>query len=393
MTGEVIKSFLVGLGFEVDESSLSQFNKSINSATLRVTALYGSIKVAAAGIVYGISKISEGFEQLGYEYKILAPAINKTIMLRQEMLRAYSAAGVNLRKVIQDSVKLNISLTKTKYAFDAIYKSVASRFFTLLTKQSDTFRQKLYANMPKIQAALERFIKFIFAAFDATVTLGERLWSILGRVYDFFVKLDQATNGWSTVILGIVAAWKALNLSFLATPIGMVLAGLTAILALYDDFKTFQEGGQSLFNWAPAIPVINMVTDALRSMWKVLQGISDSIGNIILTFYQLAHGDGSGFIQSLKDAGSSFKNIFLKNPNAQQNLENSNGGIPYVSPLGGASNNSQTNLNLNQQTNINVQGVANAAAVGAVTATETAKANYNLQRNMKGSLRPGAPIK
>ena len=86
MTGELIKSFLVGLGFGVDDASLAKFNQAIASATLRVAALYGSIKVAAAGIVFGLSDISEGFEKLGYEYRIIAPAINKALVLRRELL-------------------------------------------------------------------------------------------------------------------------------------------------------------------------------------------------------------------------------------------------------------------------------------------------------------------
>lgn len=59
MEGEVIKSFLVGLGFGVDDASLSKFNKAIASATLKVTALYTAVNAAASGIVFGISKISE----------------------------------------------------------------------------------------------------------------------------------------------------------------------------------------------------------------------------------------------------------------------------------------------------------------------------------------------
>src|ERR1019366_5580168 len=103
----VIKSFLVGLGFGVDDASLAKFNKAIASASLKVAALYGSTQVAASGIVLGISKISEGFEQMGYEYRIIAPAINKALTLRRELLKAYSAAGINIVKVIQSSVRLN----------------------------------------------------------------------------------------------------------------------------------------------------------------------------------------------------------------------------------------------------------------------------------------------
>src|SRR5690606_147085 len=131
-----------------------KFNSAVISATKRIAALYASIKVMSAAIVFGISKISEGFEQMGYEFRLIAPAINKTLILRREMLKAYSSAGINIRSVVKDSIRLNMSLTKTKYALEAIYKSVASRFFNYIAIQSDTFRKKLYENMPKIQSVI-----------------------------------------------------------------------------------------------------------------------------------------------------------------------------------------------------------------------------------------------
>lgn len=411
MTGEVIKSFLVGLGFGVDDASLAKFNKAVSSASLKVTALYASVKIAASGIVYGISKISEGFEQMGYEYRIIAPAINKAIVLRRELLKAYSAAGINITKVVQSSVRLNLSLTKTKFALEAIYKSVGSRFFELLTKQSDTFRQKIYANMPKIQNVLEKFVKFVFKALEATTALGLRLWSILTRVYDFFVMLDNATDGWSTIILGVIAAWKLLNLSFLATPFGLILAGLVAILALFDDFKVWQEGGESLFDWAKFVPVIDAVTNALISMRDVWKSIVDILGNVILAFYQLFQGDTHGFFDSLLQSGQAVLNLFAKlweslkgiggvlsavgsfganlfgGENAAANVQNAPGGIPKASPVGTNVSNAQTNQNVQQQTNINVMGSADASAVGKAVSGEQSRVNFDMVRNLKGATR------
>lgn len=411
MNGEVIKSFLVGLGFGVDDASLAKFNKSISNAALKVTALYASINAMAAASVFAISKVSEGFEQMGYEYRIIAPAINKALMLRREMLKAYEAAGINITKVVQESVKLNFSLAKTRFAFEAIYKSVASRFFGVLTKQSDAFRKTIYANMPKIQNFLERFIKFIFKALEAVTTLGVRLWSILTRVYDFFVMLDKATDGWSTRVIAVIAAWKLLNLEFLATPLGMLLTGFVAILALWDDFKTFQEGGESLINWAKLIPLIDSVTSALKSMADIWRSIVDIIGNVVLAFYQLFQGDFSGFFDSLIESGKSvinlFKSIgdtilglggvlgqvagavgnFFGNSNAAANVQNAPGGVPRAAPVGNQVQNSQTNMNVNQQTQINVSGSADAGAVGKQVSSEQGKVNFDMVRNMKGATR------
>lgn len=302
MDGEVIKSFLVGLGFGVDDASLAKFNKAIASASLKVTALYATIQASAAGIFFSISKISEGFEEMGYSLRLVAPALNKFLLLRQAMLNAYKVAGVNLVKVVQQSILFNLSLAKTKFALEAIYKSVGARFLPVLTKQMDIFRQKIFANMPKIQAQLESFIKFMFKAFTATIQLGGTLWSILGRVYDFFKELDQATNGWSTKILGLIAVWKLLNLSFIATPLGALLTGLLSILALYDDFKVWQAGGKSYFNWTDALPTLEFIKTLLKQIGDIVVSIGAAVKNLFT-------GNWSGVISDLNRVASAFSNI------------------------------------------------------------------------------------
>lgn len=426
MTGEVIKSFLVGLGFDVDDSSLAKFNKSIESATLRVTALYATVSAAASGIVYGISEISEGFEKMGYEYRLIAPAINKTLQLRQALLQAYSAADVNIYKVIQQSIRLNLSLTKTKFAFQALYQGVAARFFPLLEKQSDIFRQKLYANMPKIQAALERFITFIFKAFEALTTLGVRAWSILERIYDFFKRLHDATDGWSTVILGVIAAWKLLNLGFLATPLGMVLALAAALLALYDDLKTFTEGGESLINWGSrTTQIITGVIATLAALaaavyavrgamaaWAIIQPIvnglmllfdaalvANPIGaivtavGILIGLLTILYVKWDAIKQSFSDffGGVGQKLLsFVAGTNVPTNLQNNpvgGTGAPNI-PLGAqGAQNSTTNQQVQQQTNINVNGAADAASTGKAIAGEQNRVNFNLARNLGSATR------
>jgi len=411
MNGEVIKSFLVGLGFDVDASSLSKFNKAISSAAIKVTALYTSVKVMAAGVGYAISKVSEGFEELGYQYRLIVPTINKTLLLRREMLKAYSAAGINIYKVVQQSVKLNFSLTKTKYAFEAIYKSVAAKFFPLLTKQSDLFRKKLYENMPKIQAALEKFVNFTFKALEATTALGMRLWSILTRVWDFFKMLHDITNGWSTAVLGLVAAWKILNLSFLATPLGMLLTGLLAILALYDDFQVWKEGGESFFDWSAALPTILALKDALSSLYDVLDSIFTIIFNILGAFWKLIHLDFSGATDNLRDAfnsgflqkslglleklanagtifGTSLpEGGFSVGAQVPRNIENPFHNSAHAL-LGAQNNGANVNQKVNQETNININGSADANATGRAVASQQSRVNMDMGRNLRGAVKP-----
>lgn len=415
MGGEVIKSFLVGLGFSVDDAALSKFNKAITSASLKAAALGASITAMATAVGYGISKVAEDFEQMGYDFRIIAPAINKALVLRRELLKAYSAAGINIVKVVRSSVMLNMSLAKTRFAFEAIYKSVASRFFDLLTRQSDMFRQRIYANMPKIQFILERMIQFIFKSLEAITTLGVRLWSILTRVYEFFSILDAKTDGWSTAILGVIAAWKILNLGFLATPLGMLLVGFTSLLALWDDFKTFREGGQSLINWgsdmtktiigmAASIGVLSTAIVAIAtiySLWTnatklqiaaqaalnfvmnlnpiglVISGVTILIGLITLldSKWKLFGGNVSGFFSSL---GGKIMDFAAGGPMAS-------GGVPPTRPIGTTSN-SQTNMSLQQQTNFNISSTASAESVGKHVLSGQNQNNAELARNMGNSV-------
>jgi hypothetical protein len=434
MNTEAIKSFLVGLGFGVDDASLAKFNKAIQSASLRVTALYTSVQVAAAGIFWSISKISQGFEDLGYEYRIIAPAINKAMILRRELLKAYSAAGVNLKEVVIQSVRFNLALTKTQYALKALYSGVAARFFPLLTKQIDVFRKNLYANMPKIQAMLEKFITFIFKAFEATITLGARVWSILQRVYDFFVQLDKATNGWSTIILAAVAAWKYLNLAFLATPLGMIIAGLVTLLALWDDFKTFQEGGQSLINWgsdttkmfvgiaaavatvvsviyaaktamsaySAAVTIVNAVMKVMQGIWLAARvamiafnivAALNPLGAIVLAATALIGLLGvliwkwdvvkKGFLDFFSGVGGKIMSFLGGSADIASNLKNVGGGV-MTQPLGtNITNQGNTNQHVNQQTSINVMGAADAQGTASAIAGQQDRVNFNMTRNLK----------
>lgn len=404
----IIESFLVSLGFDVDASSLAVFNKAIESAALRVTALYGAVNAFTGSMVFAFSKISEGFEEMGYQYHILAPAINKAIVLRNELFKAYSAAGINIRKVILDSVHLNMSLAKTRFALEAIYKSVGSKFFGQLQKQSDMFRKRLYENMPYIINALEKLVKAVFEAFEWVTILGGRIWSILSHVYQFFKDLDEATGGWSTKIMLVIAAWKLLNLEFLATPLGALIAGLGALLLLFDDFKTYQEGGESLINWGPLIPLVDEAVAAFTSLWNVVKQIFivlDSLGDVIQNLFtgtwRSSWDAVLGFFSKLNvlvnqtfDAMNRFVNLPFDIIGKLIRLHAA--GVPLINtttvpvgaqqPLGAGPGNSNTNVHANMQTQINIAGSPNADATARSTAAQQGGVNRDMVRNLKGAI-------
>jgi hypothetical protein len=300
MSGEVIKEFLVSLGFGVDDNSLKSFNKAIDNAYVRIGIMAAGVTAAAGTIFAGVSDISGDFEKMGYEYRIIAPMINKTLMMRQALLRAYGDAGINITQAVQQSVLFNFSLAKLKFQLDGIYKSVGMKFIPTLTKQMDIFRGKVVANMPKILKFLEGMIKFVFKAFEGVTILGVRLWSMLMRVWEVFKDLDTATNGWSSKLFGLIAAWKILNLAFLTSPIGLIITSFLALIALYDDFMVWKEGGQSLIDWGNGLyATLGILAGAIASIPVVLAicrtamvawGVATSAAGVIASTFSTIMG-------------------------------------------------------------------------------------------------------
>jgi len=65
MSGAVIKEFLVGLGFKVDEAGLKKFDEGIKSASVKVAA-FGAASVAAAGaIVAFVGSVANRLDAIG----------------------------------------------------------------------------------------------------------------------------------------------------------------------------------------------------------------------------------------------------------------------------------------------------------------------------------------
>ena len=225
----------------------------------------------------------------------------------------------------------------------------------------------------------------------------------------FFYKLDEATGGWSTKILGAIAAWKLLNLEFLATPLGMILGGLLAILALYDDFEVWKEGGISFFNWAPVVPIINDVVAVVHDLYEGLSDMFAILFDLIGAFSRLIHLDWGGFKNNIQNAFGDIKTYIQDAYKYAKDLFTLiSGGITGLSSVAGyigglfggnapqtnpsginqpqplLPSNTNTSNKIDQQTTINVNGAADAHAVGRQVAGQQNLVNFNLTRNLAG---------
>jgi len=89
---------------------------------------------------------------------------------------------------------------------------------------------------------------------------------------------------------------KLFRLAFLASPIGIILALGAALALLYDDYKTWKEGGKSLFDWSKWTNGIDTIINKIKDFLDILDKIKDKT----IEFIQKIITDPAG---ALKEQG------------------------------------------------------------------------------------------
>lgn len=84
-----------------------------------------------------------------------------------------------------------------------------------------------------------------------------------------------------TVLKMFIPALKAFRLAFLASPIGIILALASALYLLYDDWKTWQEGGKSLIDWSKWTGGFDKVMKKIKDFLALLEKVKDKVINFV----------------------------------------------------------------------------------------------------------------
>lgn len=538
MNGAVIKEFLVGLGFQVDEQGLKKFEDGIKGATIAVAAI-GAASMAAAGAVVafvagvadrldavgdsadrigttvdelmrlqyaatlsgssaeaatatmenlgriageaaqGIGRGAKVFADLGLSAKDASGNLKPTTQLLGEvgekikdlsrgeqmavlgklgidptMIGAltggmqelagefdalYSAAGVDLNQAAEASGLFNDALDRLRMTFDAVKTAVAVKFMPQITRGIDTVRKFLIQNLPKIINAITPVINIILRIAEAFITLAGRIASGAMTVIGWFVKLNDATGGWAGYILMAAAAWKYLNLAFLKTPLGMMIALAAAVALLIDDFLTFKEGGDSLIDWGSgfgivmqgvtaaltgflaylalskaAVIAMTVATSAWSAITSIANGVMAAARTAVLLFNLVLYANPIGLVVAAIGALIAAGALLIANWDTVKAwfasffdwlVEGFNkiaewggkvagvfgfggGGAPASAPspqAAAAITGGQQSVN--QQTQIVVQGGGNPEATARAVAGQQNRVNADMARNMKGAAR------
>lgn len=474
MSGDVIKEFLVGLGFKVDESSMSGFTSGIGKATLAVSTIgvaavagAGAIQHFVTGIAEEFDKISDlsarvnetaeaimqmgyvasqtdssveavassldglnrtageavmglgrgkaVFEQLGISVKdqngklkqtgalmgeigekikgmekgqqlavlsklgidptMVAMLTTDVSALKAEFDGMFEAAGINASEAASASSDFMDSVGKLSFVLDTVRKAVGLKFMGQLKNGIDALRKFLAENMPRIINAITPIIGFVLRIAEAFITIAGRAATAIGGVLGWLGKVNDATGGWAGYILAAAAAWKFLNLSFLASPIGIILALAAAIALLVEDFMTWQEGGDSLINWGEWKNEIDLAMDLINGFKAVLIDTFQAIFGAIDAVVSLLTGDWSSAWSAVKSMVGSIAGMF------GGGSESARGLTPSPATAAGLTAGAQT---VSQKTEIIVQG-GNADSTARAVAGQQNRVNADMARNMKGA--------
>ncbi|MGI4851693.1 MAG: phage tail tip lysozyme, partial [Janthinobacterium lividum] len=216
---------------------------------------------------------------LGIDDRTLQAGMRGLGQFSSQLKAMYRAAGVDSQAAAAGSAKFMQQLRGFGAALQVLRDKVAISLERGVGAMVDKLQRTLVANFRRISDVIVGASKVIIEFGWVLMRLVGRAADLLGRLIDWFEHLDGSTKRWIETLGAVLIAWRLLNAGFLATPLGLILAAGAAVLALWDDYQTWKEGGKSLIDWAQWKPGIDAALDgihtietAFKDMWPTVKG-------------------------------------------------------------------------------------------------------------------------
>lgn len=198
------------------------------------------------------------------------------------------AIGFNADQAAVSSNKFMTSLRSFGQMAGMARDKIGSNLAEGLSGSIDTLRKQIVDNFPKIEGVITRGVKGILWLAEVIGRVVYRLIQAGGDIMSWWSSLDKSTQRLIETLGGLVVAWRILNSAFLASPIGIITSLAAAVLLLYDDYKTWKEGGKSLINWKEWEPSINKAISAMKWIRDTLLDMTGGVGGLQNAFELLA---------------------------------------------------------------------------------------------------------
>lgn len=198
------------------------------------------------------------------------------------------AIGYNADVAAVSSNKFMTSLRSFGLMAGMARDKIGSSLADGLAGSLDRLRRQILENFPKIEGAITGTVKGILWAGEMVGRVIYRLIQAASDIRSWWIGLDSDTQKLIQTLGGLLVAWRLLNAAMLASPVSWVLALAAAILLLYDDYRTWKEGGKSLIDWKQWEPAIEKAKAAILWLRDKLLGLKDDVGGWQNAFEVLA---------------------------------------------------------------------------------------------------------
>ncbi|HFN7263065.1 TPA: transglycosylase SLT domain-containing protein [Klebsiella pneumoniae] len=198
------------------------------------------------------------------------------------------AIGYNADVAAVSSNKFMTSLRSFGLMAGMARDKIGSSLADGLSGSLDRLRRQILENFPKIEGAITSTVKGILWAGEMVGRVIYRLIQAASDIRSWWIGLDSDTQKLIQTLGGLLVAWRLLNAAMLASPVSWVLALAAAILLLYDDYRTWKEGGKSLIDWKQWEPAIEKAKAAILWLRDKLLGLKDDVGGWQNAFEVLA---------------------------------------------------------------------------------------------------------
>ncbi|HDS5695764.1 TPA: lytic transglycosylase domain-containing protein [Klebsiella pneumoniae subsp. pneumoniae] len=183
------------------------------------------------------------------------------------------AIGYNADVAAVSSNKFMTSLRSFGLMAGMARDKIGSNLANGLAGSIDTLRRQIMENFPKIEGAITAGVKGVLWFGEIIGRVVYRLIQLTGDIINWWKSLSTETRQVIEVFGALMIAWRLLNSAFAMSPIGRVIMLGAALIGLYDDYRTWKEGGQSLIDWGKWEPGIKYAQKAFSSLSKDFGGI------------------------------------------------------------------------------------------------------------------------
>lgn len=341
----VIKEYLVSLGFNVNKNSLSdaldtvnfgtdkmvsmvsKMTSSLAKGTVGIITLVSSAVVAVGKLIVSVADADMQMQNAAKSmwmnvdaYRVTEDAVTSlgysmnelSTIARNPELTARFKELVSLGQQTSAPKELDSMLKKVRdvtFEFDKMkviakngVRQIVYYFMKYLGVDIDEIRAKLsnfnkflQENLPKISAVIAKVLYYIYRigkAIAYVVSLGAKL---ISGAYNFMKKFPATFK----VFIGVIGA-ILLTINPILT---IILAGLSAIVLLIDDYMTWKRGGKSLFGdkWQGVEGFLNKAKGVLEWIFEQIEWAVNYIINNLKPFFSRLYDIFSDMFGWLKD--------------------------------------------------------------------------------------------